>query len=189
MQKDIIYLKKQYFGQVNKLKYANKSKENILEKNRVVAIEKKEQKVNTNISEEIIKRENTIIAILINNPENYQIIKEHMRVEDFKYEINNKIITYLYEELEKQDSNISSILDKVEDEQIQSHLTAIMAEDYGITDNRKAIEDILKKYEIEKLKKRREELIKETSLEQDSEKRRKIGEELIDINLRLKKIK
>lgn len=161
----------------------------MLEKNKTVAIDRKEQKIDTNISEEIIKRENTIIAILINNPENYQIIKEHMKIEDFKYEINSKIIKYLYEELEKQDGNINSILDKIEDEQIQNHLTAIMAEDYGITDNKKAIEDILKKYEAEKLKKRRDELIKETSLERDNEKKRKIGEELNDINLRLKKIK
>ena len=51
------------------------------------------------------------------------------------------------------------------------------------------MEDILKKYETEKLKQRRDELIKETSLEQDSEKKRKIGEELIDINQRLKEIK
>ena len=64
-----------------------------------------------------------------------------------------------------------------------------MAEDYGITDNKKAIDDILKKYEKEKLEKRRDELIKETSLEQDKERKKKLGEELNEIILKLVKIK
>ena len=41
----------------------------------------------------------------------------------------------------------------------------------------------------EKLEKRRDKLIKETSLEQDSEKKRKLGEELNEIILKLVKIK
>ena len=112
-----------------------------------------------------------------------------MKVDDFKYNLNHKIVTYLYEELEKEDNNISSILDRIEDEEVQNHLTAIMAEDYGITDNKKAVEDILKKYEKEKLENRRDELIKETSLEQDVEKKRKIGEELNNIILKLAKLR
>ena len=64
-----------------------------------------------------------------------------------------------------------------------------MAEDYGITDNEKAIKDILKKYEREKLEKKRDELIKESSLEQDNEKRKKLGEELNNIILTLAKMK
>lgn len=185
----IIYQKKQFIGQVNKLQYANKSKENLLEKSKPVYVHKKEEKVDNEVSEEIIKRENTIISILINEPESYEIIKQNMKIEDFKYDINIKIIEALYKELEKENSNISLVLDKLDDEQIQNHLTAIMAEDYGITDNKKAIEDILKKYEREKLEKRRDELIKETSLEQDSEKKRKLGEELNEIILKLVKIK
>ena len=64
-----------------------------------------------------------------------------------------------------------------------------MAEDYGITDNSKAIEDILKKYEREKLEERRDELIKKISLEQNNEEKRKQGEELNNIILKLAKIK
>ena len=126
---------------------------------------------------------------MINSPENFKLIKESMKVDDFKYNLNHKIVTYLYEELEKEDNNISSILDRIEDEEVQNHLTAIMAEDYGITDNKKAVEDILKKYEKEKLENRRDELIKETSLEQDVEKKRKIGEELNNIILKLAKLR
>ena len=64
-----------------------------------------------------------------------------------------------------------------------------MAEDNGITDNKKAIDDILKKYEREKLEEKRDELIKQSSLEQDKEKKKKIGEELNEIILKLAKIK
>ena len=137
----------------------------------------------------MIKRENTIISILINNPECYKKIKENMKIEDFKYDINNKIVKVLYPELEKEDSNISLVLDKIEDEEIKNHLTAIMAEDYGITDNVKAIDDILKKYEREKLEKRRDELIMLSSTEQDQEKKKEFGKELNDIILKLVKIK
>ena len=181
--------KEAIFGQVNKLQYINKSKENILEKNKPIKNLKKEEKKDTEISEEVIKRENTIISILINNPESFEIVKQHMHIEDFKYEINNKIVSYLYEELEKEESNISLILDRIEDESLKNHLTAIMAEDYGITDYKKAIDDILKKYEKEKLEKRRDELIFQTSLETDAEKKRKLGEELNEVILKLVKIK
>ena len=181
--------KEAIFGQVNKLQYSSKSQANNLEKTKPVVIHKKETKVDNNVSEEIIKRENTIISILINNPENFQMIKENMKIEDFKYDLNIKIIKTLYQELEKDDSNIGLILDKIEDEEIKNHLTAIMAEDYGITDNTKAIVDIFKKYEREKLEKRRDELILLSSTEPDSEKRKEIGKELNDIILKLVKIK
>ena len=176
------------FGQVNKLLYTDKSKkENYFEKNKPTTI--LSQKKEDNISDEIIKRENTIISILINNPENFKFIKENMKIDDFKYNLNKKIIEVLYEELEKDSPNISSILDKFQEEDIQNHLTAIMAEDYGIIDNKKAIEDILAKYERERLEERRNFLLKEVSFEQDSEKKRKLGEELNDIMLKLAKTK
>ena len=183
--------KEAIFGQVNKLQYSSKTQTNNLEKPKPVVIHKKETKVDNNASEEIIKRENTIISILINNPENFQMIKEHMKIEDFKYDLNIKIVKALYEELEKEDSNISLVLDKIEDEEIKNHLTAIMAEDYGISDSNdtKAIEDILRKYEREKLEKRRDELISLSSTETDAVKRKELGQELNDIILRLVKIK
>ena len=181
--------KEAIFGQVNKLQYSNKAKVNNLEKAKPVVIHKREEKVNNNVPDEVVKRENTIISILINNPENFQIIKNNMKVEDFKYELNNKIVKALYQELEKEARNINLVLDKMEDEEIKNHLTAIMAEDYGITDNVKAIEDILKKYEREKLEKRRDELILQSSNENDPEKRKNLSKELNDVILKLVKIK
>ena len=64
-----------------------------------------------------------------------------------------------------------------------------MAEDYGITDNKKALEDIFTKYQREKLEKRRDEILKQESEEQDTEKKKKLGQELNEIILKLVKIK
>ena len=177
--------KEAIFGQVNKLQYSNKKSVSTLEKTKPV-LPKKENK---EIQEDIIKRENLLISILINTPENFQLIEQNIKEEDFKYEINKKIVKILYEELKKENSNVSSILDKIEDDEIQSHLTMIMAEDYGIVDEKKAIEDILKKYEKEKLENRRDELIKLTSIEENQEVKKQLSKELNDIILKLVKIK
>ena len=178
--------KEAIFGQVNKLQYANKSKEKTLEKVKVVVPKKKDD---TKISEEIIKRENIIIGILINNPEEYEFVKKNINTEDFQYEMNKTIIAKIYEELDKENSNISSVLDRIEDDNLRNHLTEIMTEDYGIVDNKKAIQDIMKKYKREKLEKRRDELVKETSIEQDSFKKKKLEEELNNVILELIKLK
>ena len=180
--------KEAIFGQVNKLQYANNKTTKTLEKDKV-AIVHREKKDNKDISEEIIKRENTIISILINNPESYKIIKEHIKIEDFKYGINKKIIEEVYSELDKENINLSVVLNHIEDEELQSHLTEIMAEDYGITDNQKAIEDILQKYERERLEERRDSLLEKIKNEQDNERKKELSKELNDIILQLVKIR
>ena len=180
--------KEAIFGQVNKLQYANNKTTKTLEKDKVAIVHRK-KKDNKNISEEIIKRENTIISILINNPESYKIIKEHIKIEDFKYEINKKIIEEIYSELDKENTNLSVVLNHIEDEELQSHLTEIMAEDYGITDNQKAIEDILQKYERERLEEKRDSLLEQIKNEQDTERKKELSKELNDIILQLVKIR
>ena len=179
--------KEAIYGQVNKLQYSSKSN-NILEKNKKVIIHK-EKTEKKEVSEEIRKRENTIISILINNPENYNIIKENLSIEDFRDETNKKIIQEIYSELEKENANLNIVLDHIEDEEIQGHLTEIMAEDYGIVDNQKAVEDIIQKYEKEKLEKRRDEILYEEKQEEDLEKKNNLKKELNEIILKLAKIK
>ena len=180
--------KEAIFGQVNKLQYANNKTTKTLEKDKV-AIVHREKRDNKNISTEIIKRENTIISILINNPESYKIIKEYIKIEDFKYEINKKIIEEIYLELDKENTNLSVVLNHIEDEELQSHLTEIMAEDYGITDNQKAIEDILQKYERERLEEKRDSLLEQIKSEQDTKRKKELSKELNDIILQLVKIR
>ena len=180
--------KEAIYAEVNKLQYANKQGSKTLEKERPIISRKKEQS-KEQISEEVRKRENTVISILINSPETYSILKENIKIEDFKDEINKKIIQQIYSELEKENSNVSSILDYIEDDEMQNHLTEIMAEDYGITDNKKAIEDIIKKYEKEKLEQRRDEILSEIEKESAEDKKKELGKELNNIILELVKIK
>ena len=177
--------KEAIYAEVNKLQYSNRKSSNILEKERPVVSRVKRKE---NISEEITKRENTILWILINSVDTYKTIKENIKIEDFKNEENKEILKQIYNALENGNDNISSVLDHIESEQIQSHLTEIMAEDYGITDNKKAIEDLLKKYELEKLESKRDKLIEELSQEQNAEKKRSLGQELNNIVLILSKI-
>lgn len=177
--------KEAIYAEVNKLQYSNRKSSNILEKERPVVSRVKREE---NISEEITKRENTILWILINSVDTYKTIKENIKIEDFKNEENKEILKQIYNALENGNDNISSVLDHIESEQIQSHLTEIMAEDYGITDNKKAIEDLLKKYELEKLESKRDRLIEELSQEQNAEKKKSIGKELNNIVLILSKI-
>ena len=179
--------KEAIYAEVNKLQYSNRKSSKVLEKERpFVSKTKIENK--SDVSEEITKRENTIIWILINSIETYKIIKDNIKVEDFRNEQNKEILKEIYNALENGNNNISSVLDHIESEQIQGHLTEIMADDYGITDNKKAIEDLLKKYELEKLQNKRDNLLEELNNESDTEKKRNIGKQLNDIVLILSKI-
>lgn len=177
--------KEAIYAEVNKLQYSNRKSSNVLEKEKPVVSRMKKER---NISEEIIKRENTIIWLLINSVETYKTIKENIKIEDFKNEENKEILKEIYNALENGNNNISSVLDHIEDEKIQGHLTEIMAEDYGITDNKKAIEDLLSKYELERLEAERDRLIEKLNHEENIENKRSIGKKLNDIVLILSKI-
>ena len=179
--------KEAIYAEVNKLQYANRKDKKVLEKEKpVVSKIRKEEK--HDVSEEITKRENTIIWILINSIDTYKTIKENIKIEDFKNEENKEILKEIYNALENGNTNINSVLDHIDSEKIQGHLTEIMAEDYGITDNKKAIEDLLKKYELEKLENERDRLIEELNNASDSDKKRNIGKELNNIVLVLSRI-
>lgn len=179
--------KEAIYAEVNKLQYSNRQSTKVLEKEKAMVRRNKLQ-ISNEISEEIRKRENTIIWILINSTETYKVIKNNIKIEDFKDETNKEILKKIYEEIEKGNTNIISVLDHTENEKIQNHLTEIMATDYGIIDNKKAIEDLLKKYELEKLENKRNSLLLELNQETDLEKKRNIGKELNDIVLILSRI-
>ena len=118
----------------------------------------------------------------------FEIIKQNIKVEDFKDTINKKIAHKLYEELEKGNSNINSRIDKLDEEE-QSRITQIMAEDYGIEDVEKAIDDIIKSYEKEKLTKRKFEIVELIENETDETNKRNLGKELSEVIIKLSKIK
>ena len=179
--------KEAIYAEVNKLQYSNRQTSKILEKEKT-AIRRNIIKNSNQISEEVRKRENTIIWVLINSTETYRVIKDNIKVEDFKDETNKEILKQIYEEIEKGNLNVMSVLDHTDNEEIQNHLTEIMAADYGITDNKKAVEDLLKKYELEKLENKRNSLLLALNEETDIDKKKSIGKELNDIVLILSKI-
>ena len=180
--------KEALFAEINKLIYASTKGEKVLQSKKIEVHHIKQEEKNE-IDEDLKRRENTIIALLLDaNINVFRKIKERIKPEDFKDEINQKIASQLYMELEKQDPNINRLLDTF-DEQTQNHITMVMATDYEIEDTEKAIEDILQKYEREKLDFRKREILKQLDLEKDGEKKKQLGKELSDIIIALAKIK
>lgn len=188
LSKDYKISKEAIQAEINKLIYSNNSGTKKLEKT-VKTVSTIKQEETRQISNAVLKRENMVIYLLINEPEKtYMKLKNIITDEDFKNEYNKQIIKKLYEDLEKGNSNTSQILDQLEDEKMISHLTEIMAYDFEIADVDKALEDLISNYEKEKLVQRRNEILKQ--LENASqENRSQLENELNDIVLKLAKIK
>lgn len=179
--------KEAIYAEVNKLIYSGTKGEKILQ-NKKVEI-KHIKKEENEIDEDLKRRENTIIALLLDaNVEVFKKIKERIQPNDFKDETNRKIAEQLYNELEKENSNINRLIDTF-DEETQNHITMVMATDYEIENTDKAVEDILIKYEREKLNSRKQEILKQLENEQNEEEKKKLGKELSDIIIALAKIK
>jgi len=173
------------YAEISKLKNKNQNLK-ILERNTPSV------KANINKEEKDIpvKRENAVIAVLLNGNINIEDFKNKISVEDFKSEINKKIISKLYEEFQKGNSNINSILDNFnQDEEVLSRITEIMSEDYQIKDDQKAVEGIINIYKKEKLTNRKLEIIKMLNDAMNIEETKKLEAELQEIIIKLAQIK
>lgn len=178
--------KEAIYAEVNKLTYANHQGEKILENKKPVVIHKKPEQ---QVSQKVKKRENTVLSILLTGDLGiFELLRQNIKVEDFKYELNQKIAQKLYEEFEKGNSNINGILDTLGEEE-QSQVTAIMADDYEIDDMEKAIDDIVQSYQKDKLNQKKLELLEllDTNLEQS--KKKELEKQLSDIIIQLAKMK
>lgn len=182
--------KEAIFAEVNKLIYSNsKGIQTLQEQNKPIRKVEQDKEEKSSVNENLIKRENTIIALLIDANKNvFEKIKQNIKPEDFKDSINREIAQKLYEELEKQDSNINKLIDTF-DEETQNHITMVMATDYEIENVEKAVDDILQKYKREKLDDRKQEILKQLETEQDTEIKQQLGKELNSIIIELAKIK
>ena len=179
--------KEAIYAEVNKLTYSANKSEKVLEKNKPVITHKKVQK--EQVSKAVRKRENTIISILLIGDLNiFEIIRQNIKIEDFKDEINKSIASKLYEEFSKRNNNINSIIDALETEE-QSHITEIMADDYEIKDVEKAIDDIMQSYEKEKLNNRKFEILEMLEKDINQEEKKNLEKELNDIIIKLARIK
>ncbi|MCI9039299.1 MAG: DNA primase [Clostridia bacterium] len=188
LSKDYKISKEAIQAEINKLMYAGNNSNKKLEK-QVRPINVLKQETSKEIPTMIMKRENMVIYLLINEAEKaYSRLKEVISPENFQNEVNQQILKKLYEELEKGNSNNSQILDKFEEETIISHLTEIMAYDFEITDVDKAVEDLINIYEKEKLVQRRNVILKqlENSCEENISQ---LEKELNEVILKLAKMK
>lgn len=180
--------KEAIYAEINKLNYSKNQGQKILENKFIRNINKKEETV----PQSLIKRENMIIGLLLNGKlKVYNQIKKILSPEDFKKEENKEIMQKLYEEFEKGNSNIDNILEIFNDnEEILSILTGIMAEDYEIKDDNKAIEDLINNYKKEKLTNRKKEIIETlNSKEKNEEEIKLLEEELQDTIIKLAQLR
>ena len=131
-----------------------------------------------------------ISLLLTDNGNAYQNLKSVIDPNDFKIDINKKIVQILYDEFEKGNSNINSILDSIKDEEMLNTITKIMADDYNITDINKAIIDIIKIYEKEKIIEEKKQIIAKLEDENLSqEESKELEAKLSQIIIKLAKIK
>ena len=178
--------KEAIYGEVNKLIYTKTNDQKILQRNPVKAYIKNEK--SEKVDESIIKREKMVIYILVNYPEeSYNAIKNTITPEDIKSELDKKIIEKIYEKYES--NSTSDILDQFEEEEVINYLSGIMADDFGISDINKCIEDLLNTYNKEKLVNKRNEIIKKLENNNTSEETAKLEQELNEIILKLAKVK
>lgn len=182
--------KEAIYGEANKIKYADNNQSiKILQK--PVQIKSQEEKIKAKaISEALIKRENMIISLLINTEINaYPQISAKIKPEDFKLEENKKIANKLYEHFQTGNSN-TNILDILEEQPLIDHITSIMADDFEILDNKKAIEDLINLYEKEKLIEEKNEIVEKLKDSNISKEESKVLEEnLSNLISKIAKIK
>ena len=181
--------KEAIYAEINKLSYSKNQGKKILESNykKNNIIKKKET-----LPENLVKRESMIIGILLNGKlQVYEQIKDILSPEDFRKEENKEIMKKLYEEFEKGNSNISNLLENFNgNEEIISILTGLMADDYEIKDDKKAIEDLINNYKKERLTNRKKEIIEYLNSENiDKQEAIDLEKELHDIIINLAKMK
>ena len=178
--------KEAIYAEINKITYKNINSEKHLEKKLPVM----KRKENKKIDESIIKRENMVIYLLINNPDTYLQIKEHIATNDIKDEKNKKILEIIYNEYGKGNINPENVLNWFEDEEIINHITWIMAYDFEINDINKCLIDLFSTYQKEKMIVKRNEILRK--IEQGNMEKNeveKLENELNQIILKLARIK
>ncbi|MCI9016325.1 MAG: DNA primase [Clostridia bacterium] len=181
--------KEAIYAQVNKIMY--KDSEGIKSLQKTIIPKKKNETLDKQkITEALQKRENMIIALLINSEINaYELLSKKILTEDIKSEKNKVIIKKLYEHFEKGNSN-NNILDLFHEENLVNHITYIMAYDFEISDNKKAIQDLINIYQKEKLLEERDCIIKQLeNKEIPQETSRQLEKRLNEIIIELVKMK
>ncbi len=178
--------KEAIYAEINK-QSSNKIGSKILEKNKSIVTKKENNKIPVVLQ----KRENAIIALLINGDKSvYEQIKNRILPSDLKLEVNKKIVEKVYSEYEKNRIIANNILDLFTDDQESiNKLTEIMADEYQQQVDKKTIDSIINIYEKEKLTLLKSEIIQKLKETDDLNIKKVLEQELNDIIIKLTKIK
>ena len=178
--------KEALYAEINKL-FGNKTGSKLLEKNVKVVSNKKQEE----IPKALQKREDAIIALLINgNEEVYKQIKQRISPKDLKIETNKKIVETVYNEFERTGETVNNLIELLgENQEAINKITQIMAEDIENEVNKKTLENILNLYEKEKLTLLKTEIIQKLKETQDKNKMKELEEELNNVIIQLAKFK
>ena len=178
--------KEAIYAEINK-QSGGKIGNKVLEKNKSVSTRKEENA----IPKVLQKRENAIIALLINGDKTvYDQIKHRILPSDLKLEVNKKIVEKVYNEYEKRDNIANNIIDLFKDDQEAiNKLTEIMADEFEQQVDKKTIDSIINIYEKEKLSLLKTEIIQKLRETEDSDIKQELEQQLNDIIIRLTKLK
>ena len=178
--------KQAIYAEVNKALYKGKP-EKILVKPTI----KIETESSTEIDDVIKKRENMVLYLLINYPqETKEIIKSNIDLTDLKIEQNKIIFEKIISSEEKDTEKLTQLIANIEDDNIQTHISEIMVTDYEITSVSKCIENVILIYNKERLQNRKLQIVKELeNPDLAKEKMTELEMELSDIIIKMAKIK
>ena len=186
ISKEYAISKEAIYAEINK-QTGNKIGNKVLEKNRSVVAKKE----NNEVPLVLQKRENAIIALLINgNKTVYDQIKHRILPSDLKLDVNKKIVEKVYSEYEKSGTIANNIIDLfTEDQEAVNKLTEIMADEFEQQIDKKTIDSIINIYEKEKLTLLKSEIIQKLKETEDSDTKQVLEQELNDIIIKLTKLK
>ncbi len=178
--------KEALYAEINK-QSGNNIGSKILEKNKTYIT----KPVNTSVPAVLQKRENAIIALLINGDKKvYEQIKQRISPEDMKLEVNKKIVETVYKEYEKTENTVNNIIELFnEDQEVINKLTEIMADENEAQVDDKTLENVINVYEKEKLTVLKAEIIQKLNSAKAEEDIRSLEEELNAVIIKLAKIK
>ncbi len=178
--------KEALYAEINK-QSGNKVGSKILEKNKPYIA----KPLNTSVPLVLQKRENAIIALLINGDKKvYEQIKQRISPEDMKLDVNKKIVETVYKEYEKTENTVNNIIELFnEDQEAINKLTEIMADENEAQVDEKTLENVINVYEKEKLTVLKAEIIQKLNSAKAEEDIRNLEEELNAVIIKLAKIK
>lgn len=186
ISKEYSISKEALYAEINKIR-GNVTTSKVLEKKYKITAIPKSNETDKNLQ----KREDAIIAFLINGDENtLKEVKSRINPENIKTQVNKRIVETVYYDYEKSGKTANNVLDLFsEDEEAVNKITKIMAEDDENSVDKKALENLLNVYEKEKLNTIKTDIIKKLSETQDKDEIQKLEAELNDIIIKLAKYK